>query len=320
MRFSKYHGTKNDFILIGDPACRATVTADLVVAACDRRSGAGADGLIRIATGAAAAAAGIAGPDAAQADFFMDHYNADGRTAEMCGNGIRCLAKFAFDRGLTASRELDVMTRAGMKHLSLHVGPGGMVDAVTVDMGRPELDVSRVPMRGDAGTTFVGRPFEAAGRTWTATAVSMGNPHIVLFLDAVDDVASVGVDAIGPQIERRPEFPNGTNVEFVKVVDGSIHMRVWERGVGQTAACGTGACASLVACALNGLTGRVAEVSLPGGRLHIDWQDDGGVLMTGPAEWVFDGEFSAAWLAAAVAGGGAEPAARQATPVGAPAR
>lgn len=319
MRFSKYHGTKNDFILIGDPECREAVTPGLVVAACDRRSGAGADGLIRIATGAAAAAAGIAGPDASQADFFMDHYNADGRTAEMCGNGIRCLAKFAFDRGLTASRELDVMTRAGMKHLSLHVGPDRMVDAVTVDMGRPELDVSRIPMRGQTGATFVGRPFDAAGRTWTATAVSMGNPHLVLFLDPADDIDAFDVDAVGPQVESRSEFPNHTNVEFVKVVDDSIHMRVWERGVGQTAACGTGACASLVACSLNGLTGRASEVVLPGGRLHIDWRtEDHRVRMTGPAEWVFEGEFSVPWLASV--GDRGDVSRAVAAPVGAPAR
>ena len=320
MRFSKYHGTKNDFILIGDPDCRERVTGELVVAACDRRSGAGADGLIRIATGAAAASAGLAGPEAAGADFFMDHYNADGRTAEMCGNGIRCLAKFALDRGLTASRELDVMTRAGMKHLSLRVGPDGMVDAVTVDMGAPELDVSRVPMRGEAGTTFIGRPFEAAGRTWRATAVSMGNPHIVLTLGDGEDVDSIDVEALGPQIESRPEFPNGTNVEFVKVVDDSIHMRVWERGVGQTAACGTGACASLVACSLNGLTGRASEVVLPGGLLHVDWREDDHMLMTGPAVWVFDGDFSPPWLAAVADGDAAGAAALGVAPVGAPAR
>jgi diaminopimelate epimerase len=312
MRFSKYHGTKNDFVLIGDPEARIHLTPELIVAVCDRRGGAGADGLIRVVTGRAAADAGLAGPEAADADFFMDHSNADGRTAEMCGNGIRCLAKFAFERGLTASRELDVMTRAGMKRLLLHVGPDGTVDAVTVDMGRPELDVARIPMEGVPGGTFVGRPFDADGRTWTATAVSMGNPHLVLLLDRPDDdVDSIEVDRIGPLIEGRPEFPNKTNVEFVKVVDDSIHMRVWERGVGQTAACGTGACASLVACSLHGLTGREADVVLPGGTLHIDWrEDDDRVRMTGPAMWVFDGEFSAAWTASLGAGHPAAPLSR----------
>jgi diaminopimelate epimerase len=313
MRFSKYHGTKNDFILLGDPDAEERLTADLIVAACDRRAGVGADGLIRVTSGPAASAAGLAGPEAASADFFMDHYNADGRTAEMCGNGIRCLAKFAFDRGLTRSRELEVMTRAGMKHLSLTVGADGTVVAVTVDMGRPELDVSRIPMGGDPGTTFVAQPYEAAGRFWPATAVSMGNPHLVLFLDDADDLDSFDVEGIGSLIEVRPAFPNGTNVEFVKVVDDSIHMRVWERGVGQTAACGTGACAALVACSLSGLTGRSSDVVLPGGTLRIDWPvDDDRVRMTGPAVWVFDGELSPWWHAADRSAEGVSP-----TPVGA---
>ncbi len=304
MRFSKYHGTRNDFVMVGDPDAREHLTAEIVIAACDRRGGIGADGLIRVVRGPAAVAAGLAGPEAATADFFMDHYNADGATAEMCGNGIRCLAKFAYDRGMTASRELDVMTRSGLKHLVLHVGTDGTVDAVTVDMGRPELDVARIPMRGADGQTFVGRPFEAGGRVWSATAVSMGNPHIVLLLDrADDDLETLQVERIGTEIERRPEFPNRTNVEFVKVIDDSIHMRVWERGVGETAACGTGACASLVACVVTGLTGRAADVTLPGGTLRIEWPaDDAGVSMTGPAEWVFDGELPLPTLAAATVG------------------
>jgi diaminopimelate epimerase len=302
MRFSKYHGTRNDFVLIGDPDGLVELTPDLIVAMCDRRGGVGADGLIRVVTGPAAAARGLAGPEAADADFFMDHHNADGRPAEMCGNGIRCLAKFVFDRGLTSSRRLEVMTRAGLKHLVLAV-EDGRVERVTVDMGRPELDVARIPMVGEPGTTFVGRPFEGDGRTWTATAVSMGNPHLVLMASPGEDLEAIDLERLGPHIEGREEFPNGTNVEIVKVLDdSSIRMRVWERGVGLTAACGTGACAALVACSLAGLVGRAADVRLPGGSLSILWRDDDRVLMAGPATWVFDGELSGAWLAAAGAG------------------
>jgi diaminopimelate epimerase len=292
MRFSKYHGTRNDFVLLADPDGLLALTPDLIVAICDRRSGVGADGLIRVVTGAAAAGRGLAGLDAARADFFMDHYNADGLPAEMCGNGIRCLAKFAYDRGLTDRTRLDVMSRAGMKHLALDVVDGG-VERITVDMGMPEFDVERIPMIGGSGPRFVGEPFVVDGRTWTATAVSMGNPHIVLFVDGDEDLQAIDVERLGPLIERRPEFPNRTNVEFVKGVDDStIHMRVWERGVGLTAACGTGACAALVACSLAGRTGRSAEVALPGGSLDISWGADDRILMTGPATWVFDGELA----------------------------
>jgi diaminopimelate epimerase len=299
MRFSKYHGTKNDFVLIADPEGLTSLTPRLIEAVCDRRGGVGADGVIRVVRGEVAASIGLAGPEAAETDFFMDHFNADGRTAEMCGNGIRCLAKFVFDRGLTDRRRLDVMTRAGVKHLALDV-EDGLVERVTVDMGTPEFDVARIPMTGPAGTTFVGKPLEVGDRTWPATAVSMGNPHIVLFAPAQEDLGAIDLERLGPSIESRSEFPNRTNVEFVKVVDDStIHMRVWERGVGVTAACGTGACAALVAASANGLIGRSADVVLAGGILSIVWGDDDHVSMTGAATWVFDGEVSESWLAGA---------------------
>jgi diaminopimelate epimerase len=303
MRFSKYHGIKNDFVLIGDPEGDQLLTSELIVGLCDRRGGIGADGVIRIVRGPVAARLGLAGPEAAGAAFFMDHYNADGSPAEMCGNGIRCLAAFAYDRALTPSTELDVMTRAGMKRLTLDVD-NGCVRLVSVDMGRPVLDVALIPFESPgAGPTFVAQPFEAADRTWTATAVSMGNPHIVLQLAADEDLGAVDLDRIGSAIEWRPEFPHGTNVEFVKVVDDSIHMRVWERGVGETAACGTGACAALVACSLAGLCPRTTDVHLPGGTLRIAWDDDGGtVTMTGPATWVFDGDLPDGWPATAESG------------------
>jgi diaminopimelate epimerase len=302
MRFSKYHGTRNDFVMIGDPDGALDVTRDLIRAICDRRGGVGADGLIRIVRGEVAVAAGLTDlPGASDADFFMDHYNADGSEAEMCGNGIRCLAKFAYDRGLTASARLSVMTRAGLKRLDLEVGEG-VVERVTVDMGVPVLETDRIPMVAP-GATFVGQRFDAEDGSWKATAVSMGNPHLVLFRGSTDDLDAIAIERVGPAIEHRPEFPNGVNVEFVDVLDAStIRMRVWERGVGETDACGTGACAAVVAAATAGLTNRAADVHLPGGTLAVDWRQDGRVLMTGPATWVFDGELADPWVDAARGG------------------
>jgi diaminopimelate epimerase len=297
MRFAKYHGAKNDFVLIEDLEGTAALPADLVAAVCDRHGGVGADGVIRVVRGGAAAAAGLCGPEQAGADFFMDYANADGATAEMCGNGIRCLGTFVFDRGLTERTELAVGTRDGLKHLWLDVNDRS-VSRVTVDMGSPSFTLGSLPMAGDPDATFLAMPFQVDGRTYTASAVSMGNPHLVLFLDAAEDLDAVDVERLGSIVERGPQFPQRTNVEFVTVVDDSqVRMRVWERGSGLTMACGTGACAVLVATALAGRTGRSASVVVPGGRLQVAWREDGHVLLTGPATWVFDGELSPAWLA-----------------------
>jgi diaminopimelate epimerase len=283
MRLSKYHGTGNDFVLIEDLSDATPLTPELVVALCDRRRGVGADGVIRIAP-------------TPGADFFMDHYNADGQTAEMCGNGIRCLAKYVYDRGLTAATEIDVLTRAGMKHLVLDAD-GGLVSRVTVDMGPPALELRAIPMTGEPAATFVDQPLEVGGRVFRATAVSMGNPHCVLFLDPGEDPATVNVQTIGPIVEHRPEFPNLTNVEFVQASNGAIDLRVWERGVGETMACGTGACAALVASSLSGRTARTAEIRFPGGSLTVEWRADGHVFLAGPAVCVFDAEIDPRWLA-----------------------
>ncbi len=293
MRFAKYHGTRNDFVLVEDLEATLRLPQDLVAAVCDRHAGIGADGLIRVVRGDASGGAG--------ADFFMDYHNADGEVAEMCGNGIRCLGKYVYDRGLTTATEIDVDSRDGIKHLTLHP-VDGVVEQVTVDMGTPALRLGEIPMRGDPASTFLSQPYEVAGRTYLASAVSMGNPHLVLFLEPGDDLEGLDVAALGSLVERRDEFPNRTNVEFVQMVDDSIHMRVWERGSGQTLACGTGACAVMVASSLAGLTGREADVLLPGGRLHVRWGTDDRVLMTGPATWVADGELSEAWIAQATAG------------------
>jgi diaminopimelate epimerase len=281
MRFSKYHGTGNDFVMVEDLDDHLRLDPEFIAALCDRSRGVGADGLIRIVR-------------APGADFFMDYHNADGATAEMCGNGIRCLAKYVYDRGLTAMTELNVSTRAGMKHLWIDTDDGVACE-VTVDMGPPYLDRADIPMTGDPAGRFVGERLQVGGRTFTATAVSMGNPHCVVVLQPGEDMQQLDVPALGGAIERLPVFPNGTNVEFVQVFDGRIYVRVWERGSGLTMACGTGACASLVACSLMGLVGRDAELSFPGGRLRAAWRDDGHVLLTGPAVCVFDGELDPAW-------------------------
>jgi diaminopimelate epimerase len=300
VRFAKYHGTGNDFVMVEDLGDELRLDPATIAALCDRHRGVGADGLIRIAP-------------ADDADFFMDYYNADGEAAEMCGNGIRCLAKYAYDRGLTSATEIDVLTRAGMKRLSIEAGDG-VARAVTVDMGPPAFDLGSIPMRGDPTSRFVGQPFDLDGRTVTATAVSMGNPHLVVFLEPEEDPASVDVRRLGPMVESLPLFPNRTNVEFVRVRDGVVWVRVWERGSGETMACGTGACASLVASAVAGLTPREAPVEFPGGRLRVEWRDDDHVALTGPATFVFEGEVDAGWLGAA--GAGAASAAAEASVAG----
>jgi diaminopimelate epimerase len=280
LRFAKYHGTGNDFVMIEDPGDDVTLDRALVAAVCDRHQGVGADGLIRVTIGD-------------DSDFFMDYYNADGGVAEMCGNGVRCLAKLVFERGLTDKTELAIATRAGIKHVWLHV-EGSMVESVTVDMGSPAFTRAQIPMEGPPQESFLAEPFDAGGMTVKASAVSMGNPHLVLFMD--DDPRDVDVHRIGPALEHDPRFPERTNVEFVAAAENGLHVRVWERGVGETMACGTGACASHVAANLAGLAARRGSVTFPGGTLDIDWREDDRVYLTGAAERVFDGDLDRTWL------------------------
>ncbi|HEX7464409.1 MAG TPA: diaminopimelate epimerase [Actinomycetota bacterium] len=275
----KYHGTGNDFVMLEDLADERPLTADLVRALCDRRFGVGADGAIRV-TGAGAG------------DFFMDYWNADGSVAEMCGNGIRCLGKLVFERGHTRKSELEIDTRAGAKHLSLHVD-GGVVRSVAVDMGPPAFARKLIPMLGPGDETFLLEPFEAGGRTFKASAVSMGNPHLVLFTE--EDPDRIDLQTIGPFVERHGLFPERTNVELVAVDDLGLTVRVWERGVGETLACGTGACAALVSANEAGLVPPRANVRFPGGVLDVERREDG-VLLTGPAERVFEATLDDAWL------------------------
>lgn len=281
MRIWKYHGTGNDFVILEDLQDEHPLSSGLVAALCDRRFGVGADGVIRVTRGR-------------DAPFFMDHRNADGGLAEMCGNGIRCLGKLVFERGHTRDTEFDVATRAGVKRLRLDVD-GDEVRAVTVGMGAPAFARSEIPMDGPPSATFLQQRLEAGGASFTASAVSMGNPHLVVFLD--EDPATFDVDGIGPLLERDERFPSRTNVEFVAAVDGGLQARVWERGVGETMACGTGACAALVAANEAGIVPNRAEVRFPGGLLQVE-RLDGDVLLTGPAECVFEATIDPAWLEA----------------------
>jgi diaminopimelate epimerase len=273
LRFAKLHGTANDFVYVdaregfpGDPAA-------LAPRLCDRRRGIGADGLILVRP-----------PSSGDAHIRMIIYNADGSRPEMCGNGIRGLAKFVHDRGIVHADPLRVETDAGVKTLHTEV-VDGRVRRVTVDMGVPVWDGPAIPVAAEG--PVIDQPLEVAGREWRVTCVSMGNPHCVVF---VDDPAALPLAEIGPRFEHHPFFPRRVNTEFVRVAGPArLEMRVWERGAGETMACGTGACAAAVASARTGRTGREVVVALPGGELEIDWREDDRVLMTGDAVEVFEG-------------------------------
>lgn len=273
MEFVKSHGAGNDFVLIEDLDDRLGILPSVLVAAiCDRHKGVGADGLIRITR-------------AADADFFMDYYNADGGIAEMCGNGIRCLAKYVDERHLSSGDTMRVGTRAGVKDLVLYRDGAGLVERVRVDMGPPILEADRIPVSAGADPLHV--RVEVEGARYDAACVSMGNPHAVVFVPALD---AIPVEHHGPGIETADPFPVKTNVEFTEILSsGEVRVRVWERGVGETQACGTGACATAVAAHLRGLTGRHVVVHMPGGALEIEWTNDT-VLLTGPVVEVFRGE------------------------------
>ena len=281
-RLWKYHGSGNDFVLLEDLEDERPLTAEFVRALCDRRFGVGGDGVIRV-TGAEGA------------DFFMDYWNRDGNVAEMCGNGIRCLGKLVFERALTDRTELDVMTRGGARHLSLREADG-VVEAVTVDMGRPAFARVAIPMAGPEDETFLQQPVEVGGAVFLGSAVSMGNPHLVLLVE--EDPDALDVAEVGGSLERDPLFPEGTNVEFVYPTADGVKARVWERGVGETLACGTGACAALVAASQAERAGRRGTVRFPGGPLEIEWVESGEVYLTGPAERVFEASLDRAWLRA----------------------
>lgn len=282
MHFTKMQGIGNDFVVVdclsADGGALLAECRQQAVHLCDRKFGIGGDGVLALLPGEAAA-------------FAMRMFNPDGSEAEMCGNGIRCFAKFLFDRGLTGGKsEIAVETGAGLLRLQITPGADGKAATVRVDMGEPVLTPSQIPtVLSEADTPVVNIPLTLADRTLHVTTVSMGNPHAVVFVENVEEYP---IEAVGLQVEHHPAFPRRTNTEFIQVVSGrEIIFRVWERGAGATLACGTGACAAVVACVLNGLTGRQVLVHLPGGDLDIFWSEaDNHVYMTGPAAEVFAGE------------------------------
>ncbi|MGE5380711.1 MAG: diaminopimelate epimerase [Methylocystaceae bacterium] len=276
MEFVKMHGLGNDFIiaLAGQPDLPETLYAQTAVKLCDRNFGIGADGLV------------IIGPDA-EFDLFMRIFNSDGSEAEMCGNVIRCVAKHAWETGMTKKTELGIRTLGGPRYTSL-IMKDGQVSGVRVDMGQPILEAEKIPVDWPASPVTDGQ-VKVDGRQFDFTAVSMGNPHCII---QVEDAVGFPLRQWGSLIETAPLFPAKTNVEFVTVVDRkNVIMRVWERGAGVTLACGTGACAVGVACALLQLTDRNVTVHLQGGDLLIEWSAaDNHVYMTGPATRVFTGQ------------------------------
>ncbi len=304
MKFTKMEGLGNDYVYVNCFAEKVEDPSALAVKVSDRHFGIGSDGLILI-------------KPSEKADFTMDMYNADGSRSEMCGNGIRCVGKYVYDYGLTDKEEISVETLAGIKYLKFVINKKtpedrGTVERVTVNMGAPILKPEDVPVHlpnaeggsfvseekaavvqacgVDPANAVVDAPVTINGKAYNITCVSMGNPHCISFIDNVDNL---DIEEVGPQFEQNPMFPRRVNAEFVELVDRThVKMRVWERGTGETLACGTGACASVVACILNGHTEDEVKITLLGGDLTIRWdKNENTVYMTGPARVVFDGEY-----------------------------
>ena len=261
IKFTKLHGAGNDYIYVDTTKYPIESPEKLSVVWSAPHTGIGSDGLVLIGS-------------SDKADFSMRIFNADGSEAKMCGNASRCIGKYLYEYGLTSKPAVTLDTLSGIKVLKLHI-KDGIVDTVTVDMGIP--------------TGMQEQTVEADGRKFTGTTVSMGNPHLVIF---VDDIKEIDLESIGPKLENHPSFPGRINVEFAQILeDGKIRMRVWERGSGITQACGTGACATAVAAALTGRAGRSSDIIMDGGTLTIEWDEKNGhVMMTGGAVRVFDGE------------------------------
>lgn len=282
MKFTKMQGCGNDYVYVNGFGEKILVSEkpELVRRLSDRHFGIGSDGVIFI-------------NPAAEADFEMEMYNADGSRSEMCGNGIRCVGKYVYDKGLTDKRRISVVSAGKIKYLDLIVeekagGGRGEVSLVRVNMGSPVLEPALIPVEA-AGDRAVDEPILVGGREYRMTCVSMGNPHAVVFSE---HVAQMPLEQVGPLFENHKRFPNRTNTEFVEILDRkNCFMRVWERGTGETLACGTGCCAVAVAGALNGLTDDAVTVKLLGGELFIEWDREANlVYMTGPAVTVFEGE------------------------------
>lgn len=275
MRFTKMHGLGNDYVYVDCMKERIREAQKLAKMISDRHFGVGSDGLILICP-------------SEKADFRMKIYNADGSRAEMCGNGIRCFGKYVYEQGLTEKRELTIETLAGVRRLWLEI-IDGKVGSVKVDMGYPILQADKIPIISEH-IRVIKEPLKLYQTRFDITGVSMGNPHVVIY---TKNVNRVDLKKLGPEIEYHGRFPRRTNVEFVEILNrNEIKVRVWERGAGETLACGTGACAAAVSSVINDLTEREVSVKLKGGDLKVIWDEtDGRVYMTGPAVHVYDGEY-----------------------------
>lgn len=274
MKFTKMQGIGNDYVYVNCLTEKMDQPFEVAKLVSDRHFGIGSDGLILI-------------KPSDVADFKMEMYNADGSQGEMCGNGIRCVAKYVYDYKLTDKTSITVETLAGIKQLELTI-EDGKAALIKVNMGSPELNPSNIPVVAD-GEQVVNEAIEVEGKTYQMTCVSMGNPHAVVYME---DVKNLDLEKIGPGFENHKRFPKRINTEFARIIDRkNIEMRVWERGSGETLACGTGACATAVASILNGLTDNQVTLHLLGGDLMIEWdREENKVYMTGPAEVVFEGE------------------------------
>ena len=276
MRFTKMHGNGNDFLLIDCFESYVSDPAALAVSACQPHTGVGADGIVLLEPGESV-------------PYAMRVFNKDGSEAEMCGNAARCVGKYQYERGITHEKELTLETGAGLTSLQIET-EGELVTRVTVDMGTPVLEPRLIPV-DMAGQTVLNHRMQVLGQMWFVTCVSVGNPHCVIF---VRDPEVIDLPVVGPAFEHHPLFPKNTNVEFVHVADrGTLQMRVWERGAGETLSCGTGACAALVAAVLCGHCDRTVRAEMAGGEFSLHWNaDDNHVYLTGPAAFVFDGEWA----------------------------
>ncbi len=276
LTFSKMHGIGNDYIYINCFQETVTDPENLSIFLSDVRFGVGSDGLVLILP-------------SEKADFRMRIFNADGSEAMMCGNATRCIGKYVYDMGMTNKTEISLETNSGIKYLTLYPGADNKIESVKVDMGRAILVPKEIPVNSDLDR-FIAQPVTVDGKEYTMTCVSMGNPHAVVFLP---DINSLDLEKIGPSFEHHPLFPDRVNTEFVRVIDDhTLQMRVWERGSGETFACGTGTCATVVAAVLNGYCKKEEEilVHLRGGDLRIIYHDNGTVTMIGPATYVFEGK------------------------------
>lgn len=277
MKFTKMHGAGNDYVYVDCFKEKVENPQEVAIKVSNRNFGIGSDGLILIMP-------------SDKADVRMRMFNSDGSESEMCGNGIRCVAKYAFDHGIVTKDEITAETGAGILKLKLFAGVDGKIEKVRVNMGAPRLTRGEIPMTGDPSAKVISEELSVLDKTFKITCASMGNPHCVIF---VDDVANFPVEKYGSLIENNPLFPRRTNVEFVQIISKSeIRQRTWERGAGETLACGTGSSAVTAACVLNGLTEKKILNHLSGGDLEMEWSEDGNIYMTGPAVEVFSGEIT----------------------------